>query len=133
MDRIVSFDGEDVDLEKLTIVGKVTSKHIDKYVGSISQFEYCVDNRQLYYQGHDSKEKRNTLVKMWKDYHQSKAKGNTKLLSSDAELALVQSEVEELILILDDAQKRKIRKIIDLVGEDNKKIEVAVETLNAYL
>lgn len=133
MDRIVSFNGDDIDLEKLTLIGKVTSKHIDRYVGSISQFEYYVGNTQLFYQGHDSKDKREALIRMWADYHQNKAKSNTALPNSDEELALVQLKVEELILALDQAQKRKIRKILDLVGEDNEKIEVAVETLNTYL
>lgn len=54
-------------------------------------------------------------------------------LKEDEELKLVQSEVEELLITLTPTQLYKLKKVLDLVGEDNKKIEAAVETLNAYL
>lgn len=135
MIRVINFNGDAIDLERLTVIGKVTSKHIDNYAGSISQFEYYVGNTQLSYQGYDSKDKREELLKMWVAYQQNKIKDNT-VPPKNWQLGLaksdVQSDVKELVTTLTPTQLYKLKKIIDLVEEDEERIKIVIKTLNEY-
>lgn len=72
MDRIVEFDGDVIDLERLIFVGKI----VEYKKESSFEFLYIFDNnlKMTFYETTLERCEcdRSKLIKMWKDYHQNK-------------------------------------------------------------